>query len=160
MQAMSTIPSLIIVADRGHVIAYERQNTGSYQVVHSHDIEEGLQKLSEQVTDKAGRFPDLSTNGKGNSSAERLNLKAEIEMQTFRKIVQYIQEWFQGEFSGRSWGFAAPAEINNAILDGLNADLKARISYNLKLNLTGMPAQEVVKHFSKVVEYPVPVSAG
>ncbi len=153
---MNKIPSFIIVADRGHAIAYEKQDSGSLRKFDAIEIEEGANKLSELVTDKAGRFGNTGTPNKDGSSAERLPLEAEMEMRCFRKVAQQIETWV-GSRNGESWGFAAPSEINGAILDGVDKKCLAKLSINLKRDLTTTPVTKLVEHFAKQAEFPVPV---
>lgn len=141
---MKKLPSLLVVTDRGHFHAYEGHDDGSLTPLDNMDMDEGLKKLSEQVTDKAGGFPAAESGGHGNSSAERLPLVAELEMRTFRKISQRIQELLRGHHYD-TWGFIAPAEINGAILDGLEARLRDKLTANLKLNLTHQTPKEIKK---------------
>ncbi|HEY1084270.1 MAG TPA: host attachment protein, partial [Prosthecobacter sp.] len=98
----------------------------------------GLKKLSEQVTDKAGGFPASETNGHGNSAAERLPLQEELETRTFRKITQRIRDLL-GDNRFETWGLVAPPEVNNAVIDALDAKQVGRLTVNLKLDLTGQP---------------------
>ena len=110
------------------------------------DIAEGLQKIGEQVTDQAGGFPNTGTQGHGNASAERMSLTAELEIRTFKKIARRIEE-LCSQHQPDSWGFAAPSEINGAILDNLDHAWSDKLSINLKLDLTGVPSSEVAQRF-------------
>ena len=148
---MKTLPSLLIVTDRGHFIAYRVKNNGSLDVLDSFEIHEGTHKLSEIVTDKAGAFPVSGSNGTSTASAERLPLLAELEMRTFRTIAKRITD-LHSRYHPETWGFAAPGEINGAILDGLKPDLKTSLIVNLRLDLTGMPVNKVVNHFEAAAE--------
>lgn len=151
------LPDLIIAADRGRLIAYTPNESGTLKTVRAEEIPEGKHKLSEQVTDKAGAFPMMGPNrgatsggvniGTFTGSAERLTLEAEIEMQSFRRVASDI-EALVTRHHPRTWGFAAPSEINGAILDGLNPQLKANLVTNLRLDLVNMPADQLAKKFS------------
>jgi hypothetical protein len=146
------LPDLIIAADRGRLIAYTPNASGSLKAVRAEEIPEGRQKLSEQVTDKAGAFPMMGpnrgsgVNGTFTGSAERLTLEAEIEMQSFRRVASDI-EALVTRHHPKTWGFAAPSEINGAILDGLNPQLKENLVTNLRLDLVNMPADQLAKKF-------------
>jgi hypothetical protein len=117
-------------------------------LVDSTEFAEGQQTLQEQFTDKAGSFPAGGTNGQGNSAPERMSLTAELEMRTFRQAAQRIIALL-GEHRPESWGFAAPSEINGAILDGLPPHLLARLAENLPLDLTRTPADRLLEHFER-----------
>lgn len=147
---MKTLPSLIIAADRGHFVAYEPNAEGTLIAIRADDIPEGLNKLSEQVTDKAGAFPVGGATGRGTTTAtaERLTLEAEIEMQSFRKIAARIESLVKRK-SPKEWGFAAPSEINGAILDGVDKGIKESLKVNLRLDLVNVPAPQLRRFFSE-----------
>jgi hypothetical protein len=141
------LPSLLIVADRGQMLAYaidEKRRGPVPRLIDSLEFSEGRQKLSEQLTDKAGAFP--AGNGQATASAERMTLTAELEMRTFRHIAERITTLFQ-ERHPDTWAFAAPSEINGAILDELDPALRGCLKQNLTRDLTRIPADELVEHF-------------
>lgn len=151
------LPELIIAADRGRLVAYTPNESGTLKALRSEEIPEGLNKLSEQVTDRAGAFPMMGPNrgatsggvnvGTFTGSAERLTLEAEIEMQSFRKVASNIQS-LVSKRQPKTWGFAAPSEINGAILDGVDPQIKQSLVANLRLDLVNVPADQVAKRFS------------
>ncbi|MEZ0276890.1 MAG: host attachment protein [Roseimicrobium sp.] len=146
------LPDLIIAADRGRLVAYTPNQFGSLKALQSEEIPEGLNKLSEQVTDQAGRFPKSGPNrGNGGnstvtSSAESLPLEAEMEMKSFRKVAASIES-LVNQRQPKTWGFAAPSEINGAILDGVDAKVKQNLATNLRLDLVNVPADQIAKRF-------------
>jgi hypothetical protein len=140
------LPELIIAADRGRFIAYAPNDSGSLKALRSEEIPQGLNKLSEQVTDKAGAFPVSGSHGTTTASAERMTLEAELEMQSFRRVASSIESLVWQRRPG-SWGFAAPSEINGAILDGVDAKVKQSLVTNLRLDLVNTPADQVAKRF-------------
>src|SRR4051794_28020333 len=117
-----TPPPFIIVADRGQLKAYrvERSDAGhlSPRLLLARDYAEPQQRFAEKFTDQAGAFPNGGSAGQGNSIAERMQLTAEGEMRAFRTIAGEITALL-AEHRPERWGFAAPSEINGAILDGL-----------------------------------------
>ena len=144
------LPSILIVADRGHFLAYsviETPRGASARLVESSDLIEGHERLSEKLTDKAGSFPISGIGGNANSSAERMTLAAELECRTFRDIAKRI-ETIVNDKQPESWGFAAPSEINGAILDGIDTKIHQRLTRNLHRDLTRLPPQEMLHRFS------------
>ena len=142
---MTKLPPILIVTDRGHFVAYKLLR-GSVPAVLDHaTFSEGVDKLSEQVTDKAGGFPNGGSAGHGNSAAERMTLVAELEMRCFRHIGDHISKVL--EANPGTWGFAAPAEINSAILDQVPKPHLERMTLNLRKDLARVPATDVVDHF-------------
>ena len=107
---------------------------------------EGHEKLSEQVTDQAGGFPDAGTAGRGNASAERMTLIAEIDVQNFRRVGNCINHVLSSHHPAE-WGFAAPSEINRAILEYVKPEFAGKLTHNLPKDLTKIPADAVVERF-------------
>jgi len=143
--------SFIILADRGHLRAYAVDRSASspaLRLIDSADFAEGLQKISEQVTDRSGRFPINGSGGHANSAAESMKLEAELEMRTFRKAAERITSLLR-EHRPNAWAFAAPSEINGEILDGLDPALRERLAQNLSRDLINVPAGEVQGHFAR-----------
>lgn len=147
---MKTLPPILIVTDRGHFVAYRLHPDSSPEVVEHATIAEGVQKLSEQVTDQAGGFPAGGTAGQGNSAAERLTLVNELEYRCFRQIGELIQSVLSEH--GGPWGFAAPSEINAAILGQLPKPLLENLRINLPKDIARVPAPDVPPHFLRALE--------
>jgi len=144
------LPSLLILADRGHFLAYSVASTSrgaSVKLMVSTELTEAQERLGEKLTDKAGSFPVVGTGVHANSSAERMSLSAELESRTFRDIAKKI-EAIVNEKQPESWAFAAPSEINSAILDGLGARTHQRLIQNLRRDLTRVPPREMLERFT------------
>ena len=154
---MNRIPSLLIVTNRGHLVAYRTTETRSLEKIDTGDFAEGTEKLSDLVTDQSGAFP--KTGGTATSSYESLPLEAELEMRCFRQIARQIQRIIDRENPGK-WGFATPSEINGAILDGIGEPYHKKLGLNLKLDLTNSPAEEVYKRFAAAAEREHELPAG
>lgn len=107
---------------------------------------EGHERLSELVTDQAGGFPDAGTAGRGNASAERLTLIQEIDLQNFRRVGNCINHVLSSHHP-TEWGFAAPSEINRAILEYVKPEFTGKLAQNLSKDLTNVRAEEVVVRF-------------
>lgn len=142
---------VIIVADRGRLKAYaveknENRSIGVPRLWESMEIEEALGRYRDNFTDQAGAFPDGASPGQANSTAERMNLAAEQEMRSFRMVASRMIELLRDKAPER-WGFAAPPEINGAILDGLPVDLRERLARNVPRDLVNVPAPELLRHF-------------
>jgi hypothetical protein len=144
---MRPLPSLLIVADRGRVRAYLTADAAVPSLLTSTSFPEGTGKLSELVTDQAGAFPN--TGSVGTSSAERLPLKAEIEVRCFRRIADEIDHLLATR-DVTTWGFAAPSEIHGAILDLISRDALERLASQVRLDLVNASPQDVKAAFEKV----------
>jgi hypothetical protein len=112
------------------------------------ELLEGRQPMRELVSDRMGAFPNAGTMGQGNSAAERMALVDELSLRTVRNIAGRMTE-FLDKHSPESWGFAAPGSINSTILDEMPPRWRNRLSNNLSLDLTKVPANELIEHFEE-----------
>jgi Protein required for attachment to host cells len=143
-------PSLFVVADRGRLLAYAIDRSArapAARLLDSADFE-GQQRLGQQVTDKAGAFPVAGSGGQANASAERMTLVAELEMRNFRRIAARITALLH-EHHADAWSFAAPSEINAAIVKDLQPALRETLVQNLPRDLTRVPPGELLDHFAR-----------
>lgn len=144
------LPNILILADRGHFKAFSTEDNGSgrnrLHVVKSLLLSEGQERFGEKFTDRAGGFPSGGMGGQGNSVAERMTLVAEEEMRSFRHLAREISEILVKQRPAR-WGFAAPSEINGAILDGVPSALLKNLAVNLKQDLVNMDEGAIAEHF-------------
>ena len=105
-------------------------------------------QMREIVTDRMGAFPNGGSAGHGNSIAERTALVEEISMRTIRNIAGLMSQFLDKHKPDR-WGFAATSQINSAILDEVPERWRMRLSQNLMLDLTRVPASELLEHFEE-----------
>jgi hypothetical protein len=146
---MTTLP-FVIVADRGQFKAFKIDRTDggrtSPKLVDSLFLSEPRERYDEKLTDQAGAFPKGGTAHQGNSIAERMALDSEEESRTFRRLAGEIVSVLENHRPAR-WGFAAPSEINGAILDGLPEEFRKNLTLNLPLDLINVPQNELISHF-------------
>ncbi|RYD47172.1 MAG: hypothetical protein EOP85_05995 [Verrucomicrobiaceae bacterium] len=143
---MKTVPPVIIAADRGKLVAFRTTENGSLQKIDAVNFKEGTQKVSEMVTDQSGAFPVSGSTG--TAAYESLPMLAELEVRSFRSIREKIVEILANEKPG-SWGFAAPSEINNAVLGDLDNRHIDRIRTNLKLDLVNSTPAAILRAFQQ-----------
>lgn len=141
---MKHLPPVIIVADRGQLVAFRHSEEDRLQELGRASFEEGNRKLSDWVTDQAGAFPN--TGGAGNSSAERMPLIAEMEVRCFRQIVSAIRQLLAQE-NPAWWGLAAPSEIHDAIVDFLDPADRERLSRLVRKDLVNSSADDIASAF-------------
>lgn len=144
---MTTLPPILIVTDRGHLVAYRLLPGAGPEVLRRADFSEGTDKISEIVTDQAGRFASGGTEGHRMSAAERPRLVLELETRCVRHIAEHITELLTA-YSG-AWALAAPGEINHPILQLLSQALRNRLHLNLRKDLVKIPVGEIANHFLK-----------
>lgn len=147
-------PAFLVIADRGRLLAYAVDRTVRTPIprlLEAVDFEEAHQRLGDQVSDKAGAFPVTAGGIHANAIAERMTLVAELETRGLRRVADRIATLLR-RHRPESWAFAAPGEINGAILDALHAAYHSRLAQNLPRDLTRVPAGELLGHFSRALE--------
>jgi len=142
---MKDFPELIVLANRGHLVAYRPISTGHLEPVDSLEPMEGNVKISDLVTDQAGAFP---TDGPGTAAYESMPLAEELEIRSLRQIAGKIEEILEREEPG-TWGFASLPELNEAILEQLSDAHRDSLSLNLNLDLTNSPVAKVHARFEE-----------
>jgi len=133
------------------LIAYAVEKTvrgPAPHVVEAIDFVQAHKRLGEQVTDKAGAFP--ASHGQATGAAERMTLETELDLRSFRAVADWITKLLD-RHRPETWGFAAPSEINGAILDELRPELRQRLESNVCRDLTNIPAGELLDHFESGV---------
>lgn len=143
--------TFLIVADRGSLAAYEVDRTVKKPVarlVENMEFAESHQRLGEQVTDRAGAFPMRGNAGGATAASERLTLAAELDARSIRRVAGHIATFLK-KYRPVSWAFAAPAEINGAILDGVHPAFRERLALNVRRDFIHVPAADVLDHFLK-----------
>ncbi|MBI5055996.1 MAG: host attachment protein [Nitrospirae bacterium] len=145
---MSTI---IITVDLGHFKAYRvtRQPVGSpkIELVEGYDSIEGHGKLSEKLSDTAGRF----TGGGGEGEvAKGYGEPHHLELETRKKLVKTIAADINALIKREdcvNWHLAATEKINKDIIKKLEPEVKARLDKNISANLTKIHKAEILSRF-------------
>jgi hypothetical protein len=147
---------LIIVADLGLLRAYKQvQGLGDREphlkLVEELEPEAAHQKLSDQMSDQAGRFPKTAGPNivTGDLSAgERLNLETEQVRRLISQLAERINALLADE-SVTSCSLAASAPIHKQLLEELSEKERAKISQVLASNLSKINPSELPRYFSK-----------
>lgn len=140
---MKDFPHLIILANRGRLVAYRPTEAGHLVMVDSLEPMEGNVKISDLVTDQAGAFP---TDGPGTAAYESMPLATELEIRSLRQIGGKIEEILERE-EPATWGFAALSELNEAILEHVPDECRDNLTVNLLVDLTNSPVTKVHARF-------------
>src|SRR5947209_1756615 len=151
-----TSSSLIIVTDRGSLKAYKVNDTPtrgpSLQLVQSFNITDAHGKLSDKLTDAAGRFPVGDGGGQAgsgrhfNAIAERTQLENEIDRRILRELADNISKLVKSD-GVEGWSFAAPSHIHAAIVDLLPGEVRDRIIEHVKSDLVNIEPAKLGSHF-------------
>jgi len=144
--------SLVIVADRGSLKAYQVKETPtrgpSLKLVQAFDITEAHGKLIDKVTDLAGRFPVTESAGahRGAASIAESKLETETDRRINKELADQISKIVNG--SGKEgWAFAAASKIHSAIVDLLPDRVRNRIVEHVKSDLVKVEPAKLPTHF-------------
>lgn len=147
-----TPTSLVIVADRGSLKAYQVSDTPtrgpSLKLVQAFDITGAHGRLIDKVTDFAGRYPVTEMAGPhhGAASIAESKLQTETERRINRELADQIAKIINGN-GKEGWSFAAPAEIHSAIVDLLPGQVRDRIVEHVKSDLVKVEPAKLHTHF-------------
>jgi hypothetical protein len=146
-----TPSSLIIVTDRGSLKAYRVAETPtrgpSLQLVQAFNITDAHGKLTDKLTDLAGRFPVSDGAGvhHGASIAES-KLETETDRRIYKQLADQIVKLVKSD-GVAGWSFAAPSSIHSAIVDLLPRDVRDRIVEHVKSDLVKTELAKLATHF-------------
>lgn len=142
---------IIIAVDLGHFKAYkvtkQEHESAKIHLIESYDSIEAHGKLSDKLSDTAGRFGvGGGKNGAAKGYGEPHNIELEMERKATKLIASDINAIIRKEGSPK-WYLAASTMINSQILDNLDPDVKAKLDKNIMSNLTKIEKSDIMKHF-------------
>ena len=105
-------------------------------------------RYQDKLTDQAGSFPAGGTGGQGNGVAERMSMESESDTRIFRLLAGQIKGLLNQHRPAR-WSFAAPSEINGAILDNLSPELRSHLERNVPRDLVKTAPSALLTHFQQ-----------
>ncbi|MFH0710173.1 MAG: host attachment protein [Pseudomonadota bacterium] len=142
------LPKLIIVTDLDHFKLYTRKVDPKGKLSLSLSMSKNSlnlhKKIGEAFFDVQGSFHGIRGSGTGESYCSRV----EKEQRKIKEISEQITTVLENNPHQR-WSFSAPQAINNHIVELLPESIKNRLRENLYANLTAIPTDEVLAHFSK-----------
>lgn len=118
------------------------------RLVETFQVADAHGRYQDKLTDQAGAFPNSGTGGQGNSIAEKMSFEAENEARIFRVIAGQISSLLN-QRRPEHWSFAAPSEINGAILDNLAPGLRAHLERNVARDLVKIDPAQLLAHFDR-----------
>jgi hypothetical protein len=148
--------TLIIVADLGLLRAYrETQNVADRQPhlerIEELKLESAHQKMSDQLSDQAGRFPrgGGAPNISGDLSAgESLNSETEQNRRLISQLAGRINALLAGDDVTRC-SIAISGAIHKQLLEALDPKARTKIVQSLAANLTKTDPQALAGHFAR-----------
>ena len=149
--------SFLIVADRGNLKAFRLgeaspERRPRLELVEAFSIVAAHQKVSEMLTDQAGRFP-VGSGGMSQGRHQNAISESHIDLETDRRIQKelagHIDTILKRE-QPATWAFAAPSEINRAVLEKIAPALVAKLVENVPADLVNAQVNELAGHFESV----------
>lgn len=143
---------LLFVLDLGHFKAFRIINDETSPQPRLYLLESFVPagshgKISDKVTDEAGRRRGGSPDGSVSSYGERHNLALELERRTVQLLADQIKEVCDQQPEPPLIYLAAHKEINHQIIDRLPAVLRNNITKNLQEDLVKVHQTELLGHF-------------
>ena len=145
---------LLVVADLGHLKAFRWEEDELFSKPRLQLIEEvetsAASRLQEEVTDQAGRYRKGSVPAGPShlSDGEENNLELERRRKALKRLAETISNLVKND-RFESCYFAAGRDINDAVLDSLDPQTRAKIEKNVPSNLTNLNGDEIIAHFSE-----------
>ncbi len=102
------------------------------------------QRLSDTVSDKAGRF--RSDGSPGLARGEAHGLEQEQERKCIADLAAAIEDLLSNENS-EVWSLSAPKTINGRLVDMISQRSRQRLRENLLINLCKQPILEIQNRF-------------
>jgi len=152
---------LIIVTDRGLLRAYRQTKNATDRQPHLQLIDElkpaaAHEKLSDQVSDQAGRFARGGGAGAGAisgdlSAGEALNKGAEKDHRLIQQVAEKIDALLADD-AVTDCRLAVSAPIHKQLCDALAPKTREKISQVLASNLAKTDPTELLGHFAKAAQ--------
>jgi hypothetical protein len=145
---------LIVLTDLGSFKAYRMEEDGysSSPRLETVDVFRSIygdDRISKQVSDQAGQFTKNAPgffSSHDQSNGERHNIWLENERRSVKQVAEAMSELLNdGEFD--SCYFAASSEINDAIIEHLAPQARAKIEKNVHCNLVNAKREDILGHF-------------
>ena len=141
---------IIIAVDLGRFRAYrvtqEILESPHLKMIESYDSIDGRAKLTDKLTDSAGRFGSSAAGTKASGYPEAHNLELEEDKKIIRKIADDIDALLSKNNSAE-WYFAAPTEINGRIVERLSPETRARLAKNVPADITKAKKADILSYF-------------
>jgi Protein required for attachment to host cells len=147
-----TPSSLVIVADRGSLKAYQVTETPtrgpSLKLMQAFDVTDAHGRLIDKVTDLAGRFPVTEGAGsrRGPASIAEPKIETELDRRIYKQLADQIAKIVRQD-GVEGWSFAAAAKIHGAIVNLLPGDVRERIVEHVKSDLVKVEPSKLPAHF-------------
>jgi hypothetical protein len=153
--------TLIVVADLAGFKIFRLDNDSlnsspRLELIEQFQNDQVRNHLSQQVSDLSGRFPRRTGTANGNGSAamsdgERHNIELEQRKRCVRRMAGRLNVLIRDPGIDRCF-LAASREINNALLDGLELQVRNKIGINVPADLTKLDKSQLIEHFKAATQ--------
>ena len=141
---------LVIVTDLGTFKAYKSDttplNTPRLSLLEEIVLADGHQRLTDRVTDQAGRRGAPTLRNWGAPIMDNHNLDLEVKQRLIRQIAQNVERIARLAGHDGIW-FAARPEINRQIIELLPQSLRNAIESNVPRDLVKATQAELIQWF-------------
>ena len=143
---------LVVVTDLAVLKAYHLHRPDPDSSLHldlleSMELTGAHEKMTDQVSDLAGRFGKGGGPGAGASFGERHNIELEHRKRLVRQLTDKLSKLLRAD-TVTACVFAASKEINHQILDDLEPRLRAKIERDIPADLTKLSKSELLQRLS------------
>lgn len=145
---------LVVVTDLGSLKAYrlEKNDFGRsprLELLEDLQLTGAHERITDQVSDLAGRFGKGGGPGTGASAGERHNIELEHRRRLVRQLTDRLHRLIHPEEVDACY-FAASKEIHHQILDNLEARVRSKITKHIPADLTKLDKVELLSRFTAV----------
>ena len=142
---------LVVVTDLGSFKAYKLgksdfNRSPRLELLEAVETADAHEKLTDKVSDLAGRFGKGGGPSAGAAAGERHNIQLEHRKRLVRKLTDRLNTLIRREDVDGCY-FAASKEINYQILAGLEPRVHAKIEKNIHADLTKLDKTELISRF-------------
>jgi len=143
---------VIILTDLGSMKAirltrHEQTGRDHLETIDHLEPEAPHQRLSDVVSDQAGRFPVADgSRGGAMSNGENLHLEQESQRRTIKLLASQIQQVLEREHAP-AWYFAANDQIDHKILNELPKQWRDKVQKHVRKDLTKVDRSDLLGYF-------------
>lgn len=149
---------LVVVTDLGLFKAYKLEansvhSTPRLELIEEFNLVEAHGKITDKVTDFAGRYHAPGMGKWATPWGERHNLQLEQKRRLVKQVAQALTDLLRREGAEGCY-LAAGKEINHQILAELPREMRARIEKIVPCDLTKAEKSDLLRHFGVIKPKP------